>query len=191
MPDTTTSTLPPTVNLIPQQNPIPQPEIPQSSSKRMLYVVCGLIVLILLAGLLYFALRKTKNSSFMQSTTTQPKPTLPRSKPLGTITNVVTASSLDTQGNAATAASTFVPTQKTIYLVLIVNNPKVGTKFEYIRYLNNKYLDKGILKVTKPNLTNSSFSWTVKLGATHLLGVYRVKVYTDGVFEKESTYTVK
>ncbi len=188
MPGTTPNTLPPTEPVAPVQNPVPTPEIPQSSSKFMWYILGGFVTLILLLGVLYVAAHKTSNTS-MQSTT-QLKPTLARSKPMGIVTNVITASSLDATGNATISANTFIPTQKTVYLVLIVNNPKVGTKFEYIRYLDNKLLDSGALKVTRPNLTNSSFAWTLKPGAIHSKGTYRVRVYTNGVFEKEISYTV-
>jgi len=76
--------------------------------------------------------------------------------------------------------------------VLTLKNPKVGTKFEYVRYLNGKFLDNGNLTMKKANTNNVSFGWTLKkTGATHLVGTYRVKVYTNGVFEKETTYIVQ
>lgn len=198
MPTNTPTTLPPTESETPVQNQIPPSETPQKSSKTMLYMIGGLIVLVLIAGV-YMLTRKQHTTmqpqtpqQVIQQPTMQPKPTMPRSKALGVITNVVIASSLDALGNAVTPASTFASTQKTIYLVLTVNNPKVGTKFEYIRYLNNKFLDSGSLKIMKPNLTNSSFSWSLsKPGATHLVGNYKVKVYTNGVFEKETLYSVR
>ena len=46
--------------------------------------------------------------------------------------------------------------------------------------------------MTKANTNNVSFNWTLKkLGTTHLAGNYKVKVYTNGVFEKETTYIVQ
>ncbi len=180
----------------PMQNQMPSSETPQSSSKAMWYVIGGLVILVAVIGIFFVALRRSKNSSYItqptniQQPTIQPKPTLPRSKAPSIIINVLTASSLDAQGAAATPTSTFTTTDKTIYLVLTFNNPKVGTKFEYIRYLNNTYLDSGSLKIMKPNLTNSSFSWSLKQGATHLAGNYKVKAYTNGVFEKEIFYRV-
>ncbi len=165
-------------------------QAPQRSSKTLWYI--GIVVLILLGGL-YAALQKPKTPSYQTQPVIQPTstPKLPRSKAPGVITNVLTASSLDAQGNALTPATTFAKTDKTIYLVLTVNNPKVGTKVEYIRYLNGKLLDSGTTKLVKSNVTNTSFVWSLKkLGATHLVGNYKVKVYTNGIFEKEVSYTV-
>ncbi len=155
----------------------------KQKSKALWYVI---VIIILVIGGLYFLLRSNLSFLSKQLTTQQL-----RSKPLGVITNVVTASSLDVQGNAISPTATFAPTDKAIYLALTVNSPKVGTKFEYIRYLNNKYLDNSTTKISKPNVTNTSFVWNLKPGAIHLAGVYRVKIYTNGVFEKETFYTVR
>ncbi len=183
----------------PTQNKLSTPEVPQGYSKIRWCVIGGLVVLVLVVGLLYVIFKKSQNSSYtaqqstaVQQPTMQAKPTISRSKVLGIITNVVTASSLDAQGNAASPTTTFAVTDKNIYLVLMVNKPKVGTKFEYIRYLNNKYLDSGTLKTTTPNITNTSFYWSLqKPGAKHLTGSYKVKVYTNGVFEREVSYMVQ
>ncbi len=181
-----------------------QPEAPThtpleaspGSSKTMLYVLGAVsILVVLLVG--YFVIRKSRTTQApQQQVITQPtmqlKPTLARSKAPGIIANVVAATSVDAQGNAVSPTATFSPTDKTVYLVLTLNSPKVGTKVEYIRYLNGKFLDSSTTKLLKPNLTNISFVWNLKKsGATHLVGNYRVKVYTNGIFEKEITYLVK
>ena len=178
---------------IPSNTPL---ETPPGSSKTMLYVLGGVCILVvLLVG--YFVTRRSPTTQVPQQQvisqpTMEPKPTLARSKAPGIITNVITASSLDAQGNAASPTATFTTTDKTIYLVLTCNNAKMGTKFEYVRYLNNKLLDSGALKIMKPNLTNASFVWSLKNpGATHVSGTYGVKVYTNGVFEKETSYIVR
>ncbi len=109
----------------------------------------------------------------------------PRSKAPGVIIQVVVARGVD-------PASQFSKTDKAIYLVLTLKNPKVGTKFEYTRYLNGKFLDNGNLTTKKANTNNVSFNWTLKKpGATHLVGNYKVKVYTYGVFEKEVSDTIE
>ncbi len=185
----TTQTTP--SRLQPQSQP---PRIFDNSSK-MWYVLGGIAIATVVVGLLFVLQKPPLKSSAQQqiiTPTVQLKPTLPRSKTPGIITSVVTSTALDAQGNAAGPSSSFLKTDKTIYLVLIFNNPKVGTKFEYIRYLNNKFLDNGSLKIMKPNLTNASFVWSLKKpGATHLPGNYRVKVYTNGIFEQEVSYTVQ
>lgn len=88
--------------------------------------------------------------------------------------------------------ATFAKTDKNIYLALTLDKPKSGTKIEYIRYLNGKYLDSGANKILQPNVTNTSFVWSLKKpGAMRLAGIYKVKVYTNGIFEKETSYTVQ
>ncbi len=184
----------------PSQSPedTTQPQIPQPqhSSRTLWYVGGGIVVLILVAGL-FTVLQKPKTTPLPQQPVVQqpilsPKPTLPRSKAPGIITNVVTAASLDTQGKAVAPVTTFAKRDKNIYLALTLNKPKVGTKIEYIRYLNGKYLDSGTNKILKPNVTNTSFIWSLKKpGAMHPVGTYSVKVYTNGIFEKETSYTVQ
>ncbi len=179
-----------------EQMPMQSPEPVKRSSKTMWYVLV-VIVLVVLGGAGYLFMKKShtntammQQTSVMQHSTMQPKPTLPRSKPLGLITNVVTASFLDAQGNAVSPSSSF-STTKTIYLVVSLNNAKVGTKVEYVRYLNDKYLDNNALKVSKPNTANVSFIWSSKSGTTRLTGAYKVKVYANGLFEKETVYVVQ
>ena len=172
-----------------------QPQVPQHSSKTLWYIGGGIIALFLIGGL-FVVLQKSKTKSLPQQPVAQqptlsPKPTLPRSKAPGIITNIATATSVDTKGSAVTTSSTFAKTDKNIYLVLTLNKPKIGTKIEYIRYLNGKYLDSGTNKILKPNVTNASFIWSLaKPGTMHLVGTYKVKIYINGIFEKETSYTV-
>lgn len=184
-----------------QSSPIPedtmQPQVSQRPPKTLWYIGGGIAMLILIGGL-FAVLQKSKTTSLptqppvVQQPTLSPKPILPRSKTPGVITNVLTASSLDAQGKAVSPVTTFAKIDKNIYLVLTVNKPKIGTKIEYIRYLNGKYLDSGANKIAKPNVINTSFIWSLKKpGAMHLVGTYKVKVYTNGIFEKETFYTVK
>ncbi len=132
------------------QPPMQTPEPVKSSLKTMWYVMAVLVVLVLIGGVYMLAKRPNKTvqpTTVIQQPTIQPKLTLPRSKPLGIITNVVTTTSLDAQGNPVSPTSSFSATTKTIYLAVSLNNAKVGTKVEYVRYLNGKYLDKNALKI--------------------------------------------
>ena len=175
----------------PAPEELPVTPMPPTPPRKPWYVVAGLcLVLLLVAG--YVLRPKPSTPTVITKPTLRPKPTLPRSKAPGVITAAATATALDLRGGALSPAATFTQTDKTIYLVLTLNNPKLGTKFEYIRYLNGKYLDDGTLQITKPNTTNTSFMWSLKTpGARHLTGSYRVKVYTNGVFEKETSYMVR
>ncbi len=175
---------------------IASPQVPKSSSKTLWHIGVGIVALLLIGGL-FIVLQRSKNTPLPQQPavhqpTLSPKPALPRSKAPGIINNIATANSVDTKGSAVATSSTFAKTDKSIYLVLTLNNPKLGTKIEYIRYLNGKYLDSGANKILKPNVANTSFIWSLKKpGATHLVGAYKVKVYTNGIFEKETSYTVQ
>lgn len=180
----------------PQTQPIQTPEIPPHKtykSRIILYVIVGAILLIII-GVTSFVLKSQQiNVTYPANdySKTTPQPTLPRSKPLGVVTKLTLASSLDTQGYTASPSTTFATTDKTIYLITTLTKPIIGTKIEYTRYLNGKFLDGRALKIVKPNVTNASFVWSLKKpGAKHLPGNYRVKVYTNGVFEKEISYTV-
>lgn len=117
----------------------------------------------------------------------------PRSKAPGIVTQVVVAKGIDPKtGEAVGSTSLFSKTDKTIYAVLTLKNPKIGTKFEYTRYLNGKFLDNGSLEMTKAATNNVSFGWTLKKpGALYLVGDYLIKVYTNGVLEKEINYKVQ
>ncbi len=119
--------------------------------------------------------------------------TKPRSKAPGVITQVVTAKAIDSKtGQAASPTSTFSKTDPVIYSVVTLNNPKVGTKIEYSRYLNGKFLDNRSLPVVKASTSNVIFDWALsKPGAVRLVGNYKVKVYTNGIFEKEIKYQVQ
>ncbi len=201
--------LPPEPNLQPTTptSPLPditqpQEETPQNPPQKLWYIVGGIVILVLVTGLL-FVLQSSKNTltSTQQPTIQQktiqrpivsPTPILPRSKAPEIIVNAQTASAIDSQGKATSLSTTFAKTDKNIYLVLTLNKHEVGTKVEYIRYLNGKYLDNGTNKLLNAGITNTSFIWSLKKpGATHLVGSYKVKVYTNGIFEKETSYTVQ
>ncbi len=119
--------------------------------------------------------------------------TKPRSKAPGMITQVVTTKAIDSKtGQAVSPTNTFSKTDRVIYLVIALKNPTVGTKIEYTRYLNGKFLDNRSLTVARANTNNIIFDWTLnKPGAAHLAGNYKVKVYTNGIFEKEINYLVQ
>ncbi len=180
------------------------PVTPQSSflaQNKQLFLVGGVILAILVVGLVVALLKSgyKSNVSYVRQPTVSPiniptaKPTLLRSIAPGIITKVLTAKSTDpTTGEAVNPTTSFTLTDKNIFLVLSLKSPKVGLKFEYVRYINNVYLDKGSLVVTKPSTNNLSFVWTLKkVGSTHQAGQYRVKVYSNGIFEKETSFIVR
>ncbi len=172
----------------------------QQPSNIRWYAIGGVVFLVLLGGIFLFKNNKSNtdvrpNPSQQvgqPATITTIQPTKPRSKAPGIIGSVVTTKALDTKtGYALNPTTSFATTDKTIYLVLTVNTSKVGTKFEYVRSLNGKFLDNRSITLIKP-VNVVSFDWRLKkVGATHLPGTYKVKVYTNGVFEKEISYSVQ
>ena len=175
-----------------------------AQSQKGFTPILVILIMAAMAGVVYLGFRSFTKTTPSQNTyqqTPQKAPrqksatvsSLPRSKAPGAITQVVAAKGVDSiTGEAANPSSQFSKTDKAIYVILTLKNPKVGTKFEYTRYLNNKFLDNGNLTMKKDSTNNVSFAWTLKKpGATHLVGIYRVKVYTNGVFEKETTYIVQ
>ena len=179
------------------------PEIPNNvttppigPSKTRLYILGGFgILLLIFIG--YLITQKPRSTTQTQQViaqpTVQPKPTLPRSKAPGIIISVVTAKGIDPKtGEAIKPTAIFLTTDKSIYAVTTLQNAKVGTRIEYVRYLNNKILDNRSIKITKPDTNNTSFVWSLKKpGAIRLAGTYKVKIYTNGIFEKETFYTVQ
>lgn len=177
------------------------PEVPNNvtpsagSSKIKLYILTGIGVLVLILVGYLVTQKPNVNTQTKQvvKPTAIPSPTLARSKAPGVIVSVVNAKGVDPKtGEALNPVTTFLSTDKSIYAVTTLKNAKIGTYIEYVRYLNGKFLDNRSVKITKANTNNVSFVWTLKNStAAHPAGEYRVKVYTNGIFEKEISYTVK
>lgn len=173
---------------------------PPAQTKNGFAPIILIFLVVIVAGISYIGYRyfivRPQTSQTKQVVPGKKLPTTstrPRSKAPGVVTQVAAAKGIDQKtGEAAGTTSLFSKTDKTIYLVLTLKNPKVGTRFEYTRYLNGKFLDNGSLKMKKATTNNVSFDWTLKKpGAFHLAGNYLVKVYTNGVFEKEINYKVQ
>ncbi len=157
-----------------------------------------LIVVLLGVGYVGYRLLSTSSQPSNQKTIATPKPknstTLSlRSKAPGIVTQVSLSKTLDPKtGLALNPTTTFSKTDPTIYAVVTLSNPPVGTKIEYVRYLNGRLLDNRSTSTTKVTDKSIVFDWKLKkTGATHLVGNYRVKIYTNGVFEKEINYSVQ
>lgn len=116
----------------------------------------------------------------------------PRSKAPGIISAAITAHGYNPKTGAAIKPDKyFSPKDKQLFLLLNVNKAKVGTHIEYVRYLQGKYLDHRSIKITQPNWKYAYFSWTNKPGREHKKGVYRVRIYSNGVLEKKVNYLVR
>jgi len=116
----------------------------------------------------------------------------PRSKAPGVISAAITAHGYNPQtGSAIKPDKYFSPKDRQLYLALNINKPKVGTHIEYVRYLQGKYLDHRSIRVAQPNWKYAYFGWTNKSGKEHKKGIYRVRVYSNGILEKKVNYIVR
>ncbi len=104
-----------------------------------------------------------------------------------------TTKSIDLKtGMGGVEVKTFSSKDPVIYVVMQVNKPAKGTKFEYTRYFNGKYVDHKSLDTTKDGVSYVSFSWRLKNAKSkHLSGDYRLKLYVNGNFVKEIFYQVR
>ena len=109
----------------------------------------------------------------------------------GIVASEVFATSLDATGAAVQPVKIFSPTTPAIYTVMNLKGAKANQRLEYTRYLNGKYVDKGSLNVTKADPKHATVSFSLKPGLTHPKGVYNVKTYSNGVFERSAKYTVQ
>ncbi len=115
-----------------------------------------------------------------------------RSVKPGIVAEVVFAKSIDLQtSKPLVLSSTFVKTDEDIYMVLTLNNVSVGTRIEFVRYRNSKYVDHGSVEIVKPKAQYTNINWMAKppLGKRPA-GEYLIKVYTNGKLETASSYTV-
>ena len=158
------------------------------------WLVMAIVVAVLLLGGGWFAAQRMASNPSTPSPTHQAVivvPTQPRSKAPGMVTDVVTAKELNAIGSTSNPEVTFSQTDPAIYLVVSLNNATTGKMIEYTRYLDGTLVDNGSTTIDQDGVKNVSFAWKLKTpGATHPPGKYVVKVYTDGVFEMSTSYTV-
>lgn len=108
------------------------------------------------------------------------------------IYKATTAKIIDVKtGKVIKASNLFTLQDKTVYLVLDLASPKIGTHIDYIRYLNGRYVDHGEVQIDKPNTNNLTFKWGItKPVGSFPDGKYKIATYTDGILEKRVNYTV-
>ncbi|OGG15417.1 hypothetical protein A3D77_07810 [Candidatus Gottesmanbacteria bacterium RIFCSPHIGHO2_02_FULL_39_11] len=85
----------------------------------------------------------------------------------------------------------FTKKTESIYATVILNNPIVGSKISYVRYLNSNYMDHGTIIVTKSDSKYVHFSFTLaNQKAFQPVGSYLLKLYVDGQVVKTAAFTV-
>jgi ribosomal protein L28 len=157
---------------------------------RILLVL--LVLAVLVGGFTYYKLGKSNKTATQKNLQTTTKTITKTTETKGVILSAKTTKSIDkTSGAGGAAVTAFNSKDPVIYVSLQVNKPVKGTKFEYVRYYKGKYVDHKSLETTKDGVDYVSFSWALKdLTSSHPVGVYKVKLYTNGNFEKELSYTI-
>lgn len=147
----------------------------------------------LLVGGVVFYRQRVNNLGLNQPATQKDSLSPSKLATKGMIMSAQTTKSLDPKtGQGSNPTSVFSPQVPEIFVAMKVNSPKKGTKFEYVRYLNGKYVDHKSIAMAKDGSQYASFSWRLKNAqAVHPVGDYKVKLYTNGNLEKEISYQVK
>lgn len=170
----------------------------KSNKKGFASLIIVVVVVLAIAGFLAYQRRGKTASVKNTSPTSQVRSFFSNllgqkpSQPTGMILGATTTKSVDPKtGKGGVEVTTFSNKDPIVYVVLQVNKPKKDTKFEYVRYFNGKYVDHKSLGTTKDGVDYVSFSWRLKDSKSkHLAGDYKVKLYTNGNFEKELSYQV-
>ncbi len=164
-------------------------ESTSSKSNPLLYVALGLLIGLVVGAGGAWAFKGTSQTTPNSTTTTTTSVT----RTIPQITDAVAATTIDAQGKAVSPKSVFsAKNDKTIYVVGTLKDVPKGTKIEYVRYLNGRYLDSKIATITKDGLSYFSFNWTSKTAqSAHPVGTYMVKLYLNGATKEAITYRVE
>lgn len=164
-------------------------------------LIVGIVGLALGIGgtIAYYHFKVKPNATITTTTapakTATPAPTTTAPTPVvkAQIKEAAAATSIDKDGKAINTNDSFnAKTDKSIYVVATLDNVAKGSKIEYVRYLNGKYLDSKIATIAKDNLKYYSFVWTSKTTKNeHPAGIYMVKLYLNGEVNEAITYAVK
>lgn len=158
----------------------------------ILVLIVGLAGLALgIGGMIAYNYFMVKPTTTVTSTPTTAALSAPVIK--AQIKEAVAATSIDKDGKAINPSDSFnAKMDKSIYVVGTLENVPKGSKIEYVRYLNGKYLDSKIATIAKDGLKYYSFVWASKTTKNeHPTGVYMVKLYLNGDVNEAITYTIK
>jgi hypothetical protein len=158
----------------------------------IIVLVAGLIGLVLgISGTVAYNSFKVQPVSTVVPTSTTTVPSTSTTK--AQIKEAVAATSIDKDGKGINPSDSFnAKTDKSIYVIGTLEGVSKGSKIEYVRYLNGKYLDSKIATIAKDNLSYYSFVWTSKTTKNeHPVGVYTVKLYLNGNVNEAITYIIK
>lgn len=144
-------------------------------------ILIALIVVVVVVGIGFFAYQRAQEAKPAKTTSNRPL----------IVKAVEFSTGVDGIGKATAPTSSFSSTDGKINIVSTLQNPKKGTRIEFVRYRDNKFTDNGSLAITKDGAQYASFDFTPKAGKQHPAGVYKVKIYANGKYQASGTYSVK
>jgi len=114
-----------------------------------------------------------------------------RPLPPGVILDAATAYGIDSvTGEPKKISDHFTQTDPSVFLVIFLNDAKVNTKISYTRFLNGRFLDNKSFTITKDKTKILNFDWSLKGDLQRAKGLYRVRLYTNDIYEKTISYYV-
>lgn len=158
---------------------------PESGAIDIIIVVA--LVALIIGGIGYYVYQRNFNKPNQQSATTPTKAAHP-----GVVQKLQFGNAIDPKtGMVTTPSALFSSNDNTIYMGAMLQNAKKGGRIEYVRYVNNFFLDNGGVTITKDGAQMVTFAFSAKPGKSHPVGTYKVKVYTNGIYETAGAYTVQ
>lgn len=154
------------------------------------HILLVLIAVVAVAGVGFFVYQKAQGTK--QANSTSDLPGTAKTTKLPSIVKAVEFSTkVDSIGKATAPTTSFSRTDGKINVVSTLQNPKKGTRIEFVRYRDGKFTDNGSLAIAKDGARYASFDFAPKPGKQHPAGTYKVKIYANGKYQASGTYSVK
>ncbi len=173
-------------------------------SRLMLFRV-GMLIVILLAGGIFFAKAKSaKNLARQQllsetgfEATPGSSGGLSSAEPPGEVQGepqivmVTMADDINPDHTPKHATSEFIVTTENIYAVMTLQNVAKDTSLGYKRYFNNEFVNENALNPPKDNAAYLAFQWKLDDGKKRVPGSYRLVFYVNGKESQSVDYVIK
>ena len=127
------------------------------------HILMLLIVVVAVAGAGFLVYQRTQQAKKANSTSDLPGTAKTANVP-SIVKTLEFSTKVDSIGKATAPKSSFSATDGKINVVSTLQNPKKGTKIEFVRYRDNKFTDNGSLTIAKDGAQYASFDFTPKPG---------------------------
>lgn len=156
----------------------------KSISKRLLICILVSIIFINIITTIYFVYLDKPNSQNSLIQNISQKDNLK-------VIVVLASKSIDLVTGAPKDIQTqFSSKDKFVYVnIELSNNSLDGAKVEYIRFINDKFIDNGQRKLKKDDKTYISFLFETT-NADRVIGDYKIKIYLNGNYIKDLLFNV-